>query len=235
MNSNSRPKFDSEDMALATSILAAIKKIKFAFMLHCMKDLLQTIEPANNALQSREIGYRQAIPIISETITQLQKYRTEEKFQLYYSAAALLTGTEENPHVEESRRVRQRSTLLADSVIGETLGEWGDNLTEIKSAYFDIIDNISVEIKDRFTENDRILSALSSAHEMEPESLKILTSLGLAMPSDAELCIAKKYLSKKKEEKKNIRAIWRAERIVSDAGSISWFVQIVFSSRNIRQ
>lgn len=222
INRNSKYKFDSEDIALATGILAAIKKLKFVFMLHCMKDLLETIEPANRALQAREIGYRQSIPIISETVTQLEEYRTQEKFQQYYSAAATLTGQESNPHVEKSRRVRRRSTLLGDSVVEETLGERSDDMTEIKSAYFDIIDNILSEIKTRFTENDRILLALSSAHEIEPESLKELSSLGLKIPSDAELSIAKKYLSKKKEEKKTpehfdtLKELYSMQEVFSD-------------------
>lgn len=82
----------------------------------------------------------------------------------------------------------------------ETLGERSDDLIEIKSAFFAIIDNILSEIKTRFTENDRILLALSSAHEMEIENLKDFSSLGLEIPSAAEVSVTKQYISKQKEK-----------------------------------
>lgn len=65
----SKYEFETEDIALTTGILAAIRTMKFVFMLHCMKDLLETIDPANRAVQTRVIGYRQSIAIISETAT----------------------------------------------------------------------------------------------------------------------------------------------------------------------
>lgn len=195
--------FDSEDIALATGILAAIKKTEFVFMLHCMKDLLETLEPANRALQKREIGYRQSIPIISATIEKLEEYRTEEKFQQCYSAAIKMTGQENNQTEQNaSKRVRRRSTKLKDSVVEETLGERGENEVEIKSAFFNIIDNILSEIKTRFTENDQILLALSSAYEMNPDDLQQLSTFGLEIPPTAELAVAKQYISNQKERRK---------------------------------
>lgn len=198
VGANSVYNFDSEDIALATGILTAIRKMKFVFMLHCMKDLLEVIDPANIALQKREIGYRQSIPIISATITQLEEFRTEENFQKYHAAATLLTGQQIS-----SRRVRPRSTKLSDSVVLETLGERNDDMVEIKSAFFDIIDNILLEMKKRFTENDQILLALSTAYQMEGDNLEELSSLGFELPSAGELSVAKRYISTQKEKQKH--------------------------------
>lgn len=42
-------------------------------MLHFLNDLLSTIEPANQILQKRDIGFRNAIPIIEAVIKSVER------------------------------------------------------------------------------------------------------------------------------------------------------------------
>ncbi|KAJ6639881.1 Zinc finger protein, partial [Pseudolycoriella hygida] len=55
--------FDADDIALSTGILSAIKKHEFVFMLEFMKTFLNTISPADKILQSRDVGFREAVPV----------------------------------------------------------------------------------------------------------------------------------------------------------------------------
>ncbi|KAJ6648275.1 Zinc finger MYM-type protein 1 [Pseudolycoriella hygida] len=56
--------FDADDIALSTGILSAMKKPEFVFMLEFMKTFLNTISPADKILQSRDVGFREAVPVI---------------------------------------------------------------------------------------------------------------------------------------------------------------------------
>lgn len=202
VHARSELNFIGEDIALAAGLLATMKKLQFVFMLNCMRDLLAAIEPANQILQKQDVGYRIAMPVITATVERLEEFRTEEKFQEYYSAAvAMLEPNRQAGNMGQAtpRRARRRSTLLGDYVVEETLGERNEEKIEIKSAFFAIIDNMLSEIKTRFVENNSILLALSSTNEMKLDSLKELVQLGVEMPSDAEFSVAKKYLDSRKE------------------------------------
>ncbi|KAJ6642632.1 hypothetical protein Bhyg_07585 [Pseudolycoriella hygida] len=56
--------FDADDIALSTGILSAMKKPEFVFMLEFMKTFLNTISPADKISQSRDVGFREAVPRI---------------------------------------------------------------------------------------------------------------------------------------------------------------------------
>lgn len=69
---------DAEDVALAVGIANAITDKKFIFLLCFMCELLGVIEPANRLLQSREVGFRKAMPIIDAVMEKLVGLRTDE-------------------------------------------------------------------------------------------------------------------------------------------------------------
>lgn len=75
--------FEPVDIALAAGIFYAIIKESFIFMLHFLNDLLSTIEPANQILQKRDIGFRNAIPIIEAVIESIERLRSDECFEQF--------------------------------------------------------------------------------------------------------------------------------------------------------
>ncbi|KAJ6648887.1 Zinc finger MYM-type protein 1 [Pseudolycoriella hygida] len=73
--------FDADDIALSTGILSAMKKPEFVFMLEFMKTFLNTISPADKILQSRDVGFREAVPVIESVMTEIQKLRSLSSFE----------------------------------------------------------------------------------------------------------------------------------------------------------
>lgn len=88
-------------------------------MLHFMDVLLCTIEPANQFLQKRNVGFRHAMPVIEAVIKSVENFRADESFERF------IQNTEETlKNIEHKdsipRRIRQRSSRLTDSVVLET-------------------------------------------------------------------------------------------------------------------
>lgn len=89
---------------------------------------------------------------------------------------------------------------MNDFIVEESLGERGNEIDEIKSCFYEIIDVVLSEFNARFTENNEFLLAVSNSIDMEMSDLEPLAKLGLKLPSDNELKTAKKYVDKKKED-----------------------------------
>lgn len=66
-------KFEGDDVAEASGILSTITKPEFVFSLIYMEKLLSYIEPVDKILQSREVGYGEARPIIESTLEEIKK------------------------------------------------------------------------------------------------------------------------------------------------------------------
>ncbi|KAJ6639798.1 Zinc finger MYM-type protein 1 [Pseudolycoriella hygida] len=73
--------FDADDIAPSTGILSAMKKPEFVFMPEFMKTFLNTISPADKILQSRDVGFREAVPVIESVMTEIQKLRSLSSFE----------------------------------------------------------------------------------------------------------------------------------------------------------
>lgn len=201
--------FDGDDVALAAGISHIMASLEFVFVLVFTKDLLQMIEPVTKALQGREIGYKDSMPLIRAVYTTIEKMRTPENFEKYYGEAMKLQRGENltQPSIASDRPIRDRrqSTMLNDSVVEETLGQRSESSIVLKSSFYETIDIILIEMTNRFVKNDAILSAIDTAEEMDLEKLRPLTELGIALPTQIELDIAKKYLDpiRKKNEELN--------------------------------
>lgn len=190
--------FDGDDAALAAGISRVMGSLDFVFTLLFMKDLLQTIEPVTKALQSREIGYKDSMPLIRAVYTTIEKMRVQECFGKYHSQATNLLETSqyaEQIHASRSStRSRRQSTMLMDSVVEETLGERSESTLVLESAFFETIDVILIEMTNRFVKDDAILLSIDTADEMNLEKLRPLEELGIQLPSEIELTIAKEYI-----------------------------------------
>lgn len=201
--------FDGDDVALAAGILHVMASLEFVFVLVFIKDVLQMIEPVTKALQGREIGYKDSMPLIRAVYTTVKHLRTEENFKKYYLQATsmLPTSNSTEPTLDSSRpnRNRRRSTVLRDFVVEETLGERSEIAVTSKSGFYEIIDILLIEMTNRFEKEDAILNAIDTADEMNLEKLQPLKELGIELPTQIELDIGKEYMDsiRKKNDELN--------------------------------
>lgn len=199
--------FDGDDVALAAGLYHVMSSIEFVFILVFVKDLLEMIEPVTKSLQGREIGYKDSMPLIRAVHSTIAQLRSEENFNKYYLQATQLLDELDPTESIPNRPVRNRrqSTMLQNSVVEETLGERSDPTVNLKSAFYETIDIVLIEMANRFVKNDAILTAIDTADEMNLEKLQPLTELGIEMPSEIELKIAKEYINEihAKHEKMN--------------------------------
>lgn len=202
--------FLPEDVASSFGITNSIMRRKFVFMLHFFNGLLSTLEPANQILQKREIGFRQAMPVIEAVFTSLECFRCNEQFDRFGKSTDETLATIGYADVPRTRRVRQRSSRLNDSVVMETLGEdhFENENDRLKSTYFEVIDKVLVEMKRRFHNNSDILIAISELNNLNSntfsrDALEPLKDIRLILPSEAELNVVTKFLAKEMEKPEN--------------------------------
>lgn len=225
--------FDADDIALAAGILNAMMEKKFLFMLQFMYELLNLIEPANKILQSREVGFGEAQSIINIVREKVVALRDELSFnRLLNLAEDQFENFEVDRPEPRPQRTRQRSSRLTGSIVYETLGERHietetglENANEreillFKSQYFIVIDRVIAEMTHRFETNIDILTAIMEVNNLGNDNfdrnvLEPLKKINLSLPSEVELKVVQKYLSKeenKKEESilKNISPVKEA-------------------------
>lgn len=202
---NATKEIDGEDVAVCIGLLAVISRKKFAFILIVINEILSVLEPADTIYQKREIGYKRALPVIEAVKSSISKYRTVEHLKNFVKLAEdLLMKISSASSSRPVRQNRGRSTRLNDFVILETLGERSEEPVALKSIYFQIIDVTVTELNARFSENNEILLALSETDNMNIDDLKPLQKLGIQLPSESELKVAKKYIDTKRADHNKI-------------------------------
>lgn len=197
--------FKAEDAALATGIVNKMMDKKFIFVLQFLCELLNAMEPANRILQSRDIGFRQAMPVIEAANENVKLLRNKESYQKFLQTTGKIMSTNELIPQPQPVRIRRRSTRLSDSILMSTLGErqLGDEV--LRSIYFEVIDRVLCEISIRFTQNNETLKAISAASEIlhddfDRNALLPLNAIGLTVPSQAELTVFKTFLANEKKK-----------------------------------
>lgn len=200
--------FDGDDVALAAGIFHVMASSEFVFTLVFMKDLLQMIEPITKALQGQEIGYKDSMSLIRAVYTTIEKVRTPENFEKYYGQTTDLlkkvNSTESAINTNRPIRNRRQSTKLNDSVVEETIGQRSETTVILKSAFNETIDIVLIEMTNRFMKEDAILTAIDTADEMNLEKLQPLTELGIELPTEIELQIAKEYMDEIRERNEEL-------------------------------
>lgn len=193
---------DAADVAQAVGMLDSMMKKKFIFLLGFLFKLLGVIEPANQILQKREVGYRQAMPVIQAVKVNINAMRNDATFTQFLSEAEGKLDTIEYVPLRP-RRIRQRSSRLSESVVMSTLGERdfdeSQETTTLKRIYYGIIDKVIVEMDERFERNSAILNAVEAACDFlndnfEYNVLRPLTELQVQLPSPEEFSVVKTYL-----------------------------------------
>lgn len=199
----------AEDVALAIGLLKTIVNRKFVFLLEILCKLFGIMEPANQILQQRDTGYRNAMPIMEAVKSNVHALRNDSSFnEIMSTAQQKLDQFSYEP--EHPIRRRRRSTLLNDSIVMCTIGERDsvDEDTSLKRCSFEIIDSVTTEMTRRFDNNNDILLAVAAADDFLSEdfnidSLQPLTKLNLTLPSSEEVAVARTFLLTKKNEEKD--------------------------------
>lgn len=171
-------------------------------MLAFMNTFLSLILPSDKILQSKEIGFREAIPVIESVTSEISKLRSKEAFEQFCNDSEeliqkTLTSQEFLSESRPRRNVQRPSSLsLTDFVITDRIGERNfDYKIEIRSAYFYVIDIFLSEMKRRFDKNSDMLLAISRAEEFDIKLLEPLKDLGLHLPSQEEMTVAKNFIA----------------------------------------
>lgn len=190
-------KFDTTEIVTAEGILKCMNKLEFVYVMYFMRDILEIIKPADRILQEREKSYSTAIPVIQTVIDQIGSYRCDEKFEAIKSVASSKIA-ETDPQGQDrplSVRNRRRSTHMNNFVITGTIGERDPVDMSVKSAFYEVIDIFTSELKRRFKENDKILKALSMVHNLSMEDINPLEDLKIIqMPSTQDLSVVKRHI-----------------------------------------
>lgn len=198
-----RKKFDGDDIALATGILRSIEKKEFVFTLVFMNSFLNLIAPADKILQSRDVGFREAVPVIETVKSEILKLRSTESFLNFWTSATDRMQNESVQSIETSRPRRNvnRPTSLNDFIITDRIGEKNcDFEIEIRSSYFKVIDLFLSELKKRFEDNAEILEAISRIEEFDLSLLTPLKDLGIKLPTNEEMTVAKNYIAMRRKK-----------------------------------
>lgn len=82
---------DGDDIAMATGIHVWITKHQFIYTMLLMKEIPEFIKPGFKILQSREIGYVYAVPVIKTILSPFSKRLQDLKLKIYYKAKRFLT------------------------------------------------------------------------------------------------------------------------------------------------
>lgn len=139
---------DGEDVAKATGILTCISKPEFVYIMVFLKDLLEILKPADKILQSREVGYVEAVPVIATVIKEVKKLQTKEKFDAVEKKALQIMIEANVQPRRYPRRTCSTSTTMED--YEKALRD------RIESQYFKALDLVLSELNRRFEENDDI-------------------------------------------------------------------------------
>lgn len=184
--------FQPIDIAQAAGILRSVKQRNFIFMLHFLNGLLSTLDPANKILQKRDIGCRQAMPVIEAVFDSVQRFRSDESYDRFIEST------------ENTIDTVQQSSRLSDSIVMETLGEGRSGHETLKSVYLEVVDYVSSEMRRRFHENSDILIAISEINSIGSRDFnKVLPEIGLVLPQEAELNIVQTFLARETAKKEN--------------------------------
>lgn len=203
--------FDGDDVMTAAGMQRIMKSHEFLFTLVFIKDLLETIEPVTKMLQTRAIGYKTALPLVRSVIEQIEKKRTQQNFDIYFAETTdLLRKVQPEPESDGDaipiplpRRNRRRPLSLSGSIVECTLGQRSDTQTILKSTYFETIDIVLVEMRNRFVKENAILTAIDTADEISLSALQPLAELGIELPTQIELQTASDYIRLQREANKD--------------------------------
>ena len=164
----------------ATGLLTTIRRRKFRFVGSVMKEMLSIIKPADKALQSSSCSLFSGFQIVTGTIRELEKMRSDERWNKIMDVIPEHEGNQER--AARRRRVKRcstTSTMDQNFIFTESFGarDQSDNVNQVlKPLCFEIMDTTIAEFLRRFSQfNSCLMTSLSALIPASSEFLKAET------------------------------------------------------------
>lgn len=197
-----------EQKIMASGILNVLSELKFRFMCVFMNKVLGVLKPSDKMLQSRSFSLTNAISLISTVTKSVELIRTDDVFMDLMNTAYDIMP--ENDDQRPARTIKRPAKLSHSFILTDKTGERSSADIEIKSAFYETIDRICSEMRNRFDSNWQYLTAIGDSDEMNLEKLKPLARLKIVLPEAAEMEVAASYIkrlqAKQTEEQSSLLA-----------------------------
>ncbi|XP_026816205.1 zinc finger MYM-type protein 1-like [Rhopalosiphum maidis] len=153
----------SKEAAEARGLLNQFATFDNLLTIFCLDELLLCINSLSVYLQTKSTDLSKCITLIECTKDQIKSMRTENKFHDLYEkvikSVEEISGEMSIPVTE--KRKKNVSSKLTDYLVTSSIGQnQMDNISEheikMKSQYFEIIDNIVMEMNRRFKQTELI-------------------------------------------------------------------------------
>lgn len=212
---NEDAEFDGAAIVECTGLLSVMKSQYFRFMLCTIHKFLRTIEPADKSLQSRESGLASSLPIINSVYSCIEDYRCDSAFEEVVQQCNDLSLEEEDEHSnlpETNKRRRTPNKRYSENFV---LTEDSSGLyrtcnadVNFKQIFFEIIDLIIGEMKNRFINNDPLFNVIDKIYNFSFNNVTELKELQdinskIKIPSQEEVVCVKRYFEQNNIEVKN--------------------------------
>lgn len=201
----------------AAGLHAYVSKAEFACVAAIVVRILSILQPANAMMQGKSCNMSAAMDLMASSIASLTELRNEETFTDIAEAA----GCSKVADPTSQKRKRRESTMLRGSFVLSTTGQEGvegypgdrresTEWHQLQRTFFAIIDNVTGELRNRFSELQSglvgAISALlpSSQTYLHADQLIPLTNLlqqdknediGIALRG--EIAVAEKFMIEK--------------------------------------
>ena len=209
----------------AAGLLAAINEHHFIFTAMYVKKILALLDPANIALQNRNIDLYSGVTLVKSALTCVEKLKSDIEFQAIWaqatatharangaqdaqSAADAQPQASETPPPPPQKRVRKAPKHLQEYVVESTVvgqrdqEEQQDRGSEVecKRVFISTIENVTEEMKSRFSEmNSQLVEAMcaldpASKHFLDVQMVKPLLELTSTALVESEFDVACEFI-----------------------------------------
>lgn len=214
--------FSGKEICEARGILFTILRKSFVITLCYIKKLLLLIKPADKILQTREIGYFQATPVIDAVYNAVKDLKADSIFDSIVSESVII--------FDKSKEIYTKHNPF-DIVINEPNCE-----IELQKDFFQTITVLLEELENRFHNNNEYLNAIASVRDFDLKKLKCLERLGIKLPSIEELAVAKKYLYENcKDPQSVLKTLFKVRNAFSDTYSMFAAIETFGASTSINE
>lgn len=120
-------------------------------MLTFMKEFFNLVSPADKILQSRDVGYRETVPVINEVVWKVMDLRSSSNYERILSASDKLLP--EASIQSRPTRKKTKPVTLHGFVITDRTGERSNDANaELRADFNAVIDVFTAEMKRRFND-----------------------------------------------------------------------------------
>lgn len=164
-----------------------IKTEEFRFCLIFAKKFLGLLHPADAVMQTRIASLKDGLEVVKSVVQQLQVMRTcEKEFELILENANELipiAKSMDKTMTKRTIRANEHSSYITEirlsscSMNRTTDGDRQESKMKLKQIYNECLDLIINEINRRFSDNQELVTAISSISELKTDNLNIFKEL----------------------------------------------------------